>query len=79
MKKYLIFFGWKTYPEGGMNDFIDDSNNLQEAKRILMNSITKEIEEYFSDYTPKEKEEVRNSKFWCHIYNTETKEIVYKK
>jgi len=31
MKRFLVFFGSQYYPGGGMNDFMDDYDTLDEA------------------------------------------------
>jgi hypothetical protein len=34
MKNYLVFIGLYYYPNGGMEDFIEDFDTLDEAKNI---------------------------------------------
>ena len=65
MKRYLIFLGLEYYPEGGMNDFLIDCDTLEECKI----AINKEIK------TSNYKERYN----WSHIYDTETKKIVWNK
>jgi hypothetical protein len=35
MKKYLVFAFWTYYPSGGMEDFIGDTDTLEEAKEMF--------------------------------------------
>jgi len=38
MKRYMLFGYWKYYPSGGMHDFIDSFDTIDEAwQRILDN------------------------------------------
>lgn len=64
MKRYLVFVGITYYPLGGMEDFVNDFDNLEEAKECLENHKLY-IEEY-----PRNEELV-----WSHIYDCETKEF----
>lgn len=63
MNRYLAFAGDNRYPDGGMGDFLNAFDNLEDAK----NSILDYLNPYQVWYSP-----------WGHIYDTVNKEIVFK-
>lgn len=65
MKNYLVFIGEDYYPNGGMEDFKEDFNTLDEAKQC--------IEDYIECDVNLDKHD-----FWYHVYSIEDKAIVYK-
>jgi hypothetical protein len=64
MKNYLVFLGDNYYPCGGMRDFKEDFDTLNEAKQYIENWLNNTI---FS-----------KSDYWYHVYSIEDKAIVYK-
>lgn len=36
MKNFLLFYGEQYYPVGGMGDFHDSFNTLEEAREVLV-------------------------------------------
>ena len=64
MKRYLVFVGITYYPLGGMEDFVNDFDNLEEAKQSLENHKL-----YIVEYPLNEK------LVWGHVYDCETKQI----
>jgi hypothetical protein len=65
MKNYLVFIGEHYYPNGGMEDFIEHFDTLDEAKQ--------HIEDYIECHVNLDK-----CDFWYHVYSIEDKAIVYK-
>jgi hypothetical protein len=65
MKNYLVFIGEHYYPNGGMEDFIEHFDTIDEAKQC--------IEDYIECHVNLDK-----SDFWYHVYSIEDKAIVYK-
>ena len=63
MNRYLSFFGDEFFPNGGMDDFLGDYEDLFEAKEAI---------------TSKQLKTMLTSS-WGHVYDTVNKEIVYKK
>ena len=39
MKKYLVFYGYVYYPEGGMNDFHGDFDTIEECNNFMDNNM----------------------------------------
>lgn len=68
MKRYLAFFGDNYYPYGGMEDFLSDHDNQDNAKHAILDKFN-EDGEYIEDSHLK----------WGHVYDTVNKEIVYNK
>lgn len=64
MKNYLVFIGEDYYPNGGMEDFKEDFNTLDDAKQY--------IENWLND------EPYSKTEYWYHVYSIEDKAIVYK-
>ncbi len=44
MKRYLVFYGWVYYPEGGIDDFIGDFEDLNEAVSCIEERLKQETE-----------------------------------
>ena len=63
MNRYLAFFGDNYYPDGGMGDFIGSYKTLNNAKDAIA------LKEMISSKISS----------WGHVYDTVSKEIVYKK
>jgi hypothetical protein len=64
MKRFLVFAGDAYYPEGGMNDFHDDFDTLEEAR-----SFEAKIKEEFKSIW---KDSWKNFK-WTEIWDSETR------
>lgn len=63
MKRYLLFFGADYYSEGGMLDFVIDTDTVEEGIAKADKLAEKEPHGW-SDY-------------WAHIFDTETKENIW--
>jgi hypothetical protein len=64
MKRFLVFAGDAYYPEGGMNDFQEDFDTLEEARSFE----SKIIEKFKSMW----KDSWKNFK-WTEIWDSETR------
>ena len=64
MKNYLVFLGDNYYPCGGMRDFKEDFDTLDDAKNHIENLLNAET--------------FARTEFWYHVYSIEDKAIVYK-
>lgn len=69
MKNYLVFLGEHYYPNGGMEDFIEGFDNLDEAKQHIEDYINMRINCGLNN---------RKTDFWFHVYSIEDKAIIYK-
>jgi hypothetical protein len=67
MKQFLAFYGSNYYPSGGMSDFMNDFDTLEEAIIALEKN---EQQNRFSDQEPWEFR-------WGQIYDTEKRDIVW--
>ncbi len=65
MKRYLLFIGTQYHSCGGIKDFVSDYNTLEEAIDAF--------EKNRDNGTIFDKNEI-----WSHIYDTETKKIVWE-
>jgi hypothetical protein len=65
MKNYLVFIGEYYYPNGGIKDFKEDFNTLDEAKQ------------YIEDWLNNEPYYLK-TEYWYHVYSIEDKTIVLK-
>lgn len=76
MKRYYAFIGMDYYPDGGMGDFLDDFDNIDDAKK----AITEESEKEFNNYESKQSQIDYFWEYnWAHIWDSqERKEIWYK-
>ena len=73
MKRYLAFFGYVYYPEGGMNDFAGDFDTFAEAIACLEETLSIEkqlIEGYYED---KEKW----CEHWADVYDTKEGKVIF--
>lgn len=83
MKRYLVFLGKIYHRIGGMEEFLDDCDSIQDCKKSInkriKHSFNKEkieenlqetFEEYAKDYW---------LEHWCQIYDTKTREQVWSK
>lgn len=61
MKRFLLFSGCEYYPAGGMDDFNDDFDDLEDAVNAAEAIILDK-----NNYSP-----------WVHVYDTESKKEVY--
>lgn len=59
--QYLLFAGYNYYPGGGMNDYIDEFDDLEDAKQRGANV----SDSYGTEYD------------WWHIYDTHTGLVYY--
>ncbi|QQO97038.1 hypothetical protein Nekkels1_37 [Cellulophaga phage Nekkels_1] len=77
MKQYLVFFGSKYYPSGGMNDFLCDFDTIDEC----VEAIKSKIKEHFDPDYQEEEEYVKYqwSCNWSHIYDSVNREEVWSK
>lgn len=64
MKNYLVFLGDDYYPYGGMLDFKEDFDTLDDAKNHIENLLNAKT--------------FARTEFWYHVYSIEDKAIVYK-
>jgi hypothetical protein len=64
MKRFLVFAGYAYYPEGGMHDFQEDFDTLEEAKSFE----SKIIEKFKSIWKDNWK-----SFNWTEIWDSETR------
>ena len=62
LRRFLLFTGYYYYPAGGMDDFREDFDTLEEAVAGL---------ELFL------KGEAAPDTYWAHIYDTETRKEVF--
>lgn len=67
MKRFLVFFGDKYYPQGGILDFIGDFRWSDEAIRFLFEKEAKENNSKTETWED----------FWGHVYDTHTQKIVW--
>lgn len=70
MKQFLVFYGSIYYPSGGMDDFIGDYDNIDDAIAAV-NKAAFDDRKYKAD----EKWEYA----WGHIYDTNKREQVWSK
>lgn len=77
MKRYLAFFGRDYYPCGGMDDFVNDFDTIEEG----IDAIEKIVEQSkVPDWSTPEEEIAYIWEFsWAHIYDTETRKEVWSK
>ena len=77
MKRYLVFFGLHDCPSGGMDDFLNDFDTIEECKSAIENR----IEEGFNPdrYTIEEHIQYEWKYNWAHIYDTEARKEVWSK
>ena len=77
MKRYLAFFGANYYPSGGMDDFLNDFDTVEECK----NAIDDKIKEGFNPDWDSLEEHIKYQwgYSWAHIYDTETRKKVWSK
>lgn len=70
MKRYFVFYGRRNYPFGGMNDFIGDFEEVEQAKHFQKEIYDKEKEQfgYDDDFV----EDV-----WFQIFDTQEKVLVF--
>lgn len=71
MKRYLLFVGKVYYPGEGIDDLINDFDDLREAELATIEVLKKE--DCFLDY---EDSEIYNEMFYFQIYDTHTKIVV---
>lgn len=50
MRRYMVFAFASHYPGGGMEDFVNSYNDLDEAKRTLTEALTETEERSAKDY-----------------------------
>ncbi len=55
MKRFLIFAGNDHYPSGGMGDFIDDFDTIDEVKDYMINAL---YFDWYQFYDQQERKEV---------------------
>ena len=60
MKRFLVFAGYCYYPDGGMNDFLEDFDTLEEA-RSFEAKIKEECKFNWEDFK------------WSAIWDSETR------
>lgn len=72
MKRYLVFYFSKYYPSGGIEDFIEDFNTLEEAVNKVYELANNDKAELatFDDFFEYNK---------AHVYDTEERKIVWCK
>ena len=76
MKRYLVFFGANYYPCGGMYDFLNDFDTIEECKK----AIDDKIKEDFNQWDSLEEHIKYQWEYsWAHIYDTETREEIWSK
>ena len=64
MKRYLCFLGEPYYPNGGMSDFINDADSLEEAMHIInIETNNAHLDERAC---------------WSHIWDSEKREIIFE-
>ena len=68
MKRYLAFYGDFYYPQGGIDDFIDDYDTIEEAKEAITKA-----------HLQNRKDDIKWEYAWCHIWDTETLKQVFSK
>jgi len=78
MKRYLVFMGSIFYPEGGMDDFFVDVDSVYSGAELVTSKIMEAFPLYGGVYTEAEWNEQHWDMNWAHIYDTETREIVWK-
>jgi hypothetical protein len=64
MKRYLLFIGESYYPWGGMGDFLNDFDTLQQAK-----------EAYHDIKLPPHRD---TDDIWANIYDTQERKLVWE-
>ncbi len=69
MKRYLAFYGYIYYPNGGMNDFVGDYDTKDEA--------IKAIDEAHKENHPNDPDWYNSS--WSHIWDIHTGIEVFTK
>lgn len=77
MKRYLAFFGSDYYPSGGMNDFINDFDTIEECKKAFDEKIKEDFNPGYD--TLEEHIPYQWSYSWAHIYDTKTQKKVWSK
>ena len=76
MKRYLVFFGKYYLPEGGMNDFINSFDTVEEAEKCMIESFIKEVQ--YTNYTLDEFAKWKVDYYFCHIHDLDTNEIIFE-
>lgn len=77
LKRYLVFFGDHYYPLGGMKDFNEDFDDLDDAFICIANQLKKRISPIYLKENPNWLNEWDGSLAWAHIYDSVTKTITW--
>jgi len=56
MKRYMLFSGDYQYPEGGIEDLVCSSDDLQSLKNIIIEHKEKNLHDWFHIYDCKRQE-----------------------
>ena len=68
MKRYLVFFGKDNLSRnGGMEDFLSDHDNFEDAMRAIGTAEKAAPKKFFKFFS---------SRHWNHVYDTVDKRIV---
>lgn len=62
--KYLVFAGDRHRPNGGMQDFIGDSNNLAESENLIKKWFDSKSQTYGVYFA------------WAHIWDSELRKLI---
>jgi hypothetical protein len=79
MKRYLVFTDYSYSYAGGMNQLLSDCDTIEECHVDLNKEMSLGYEQrFFSNQTLEEYIESKWFTTWAHIYDTETREIVWE-
>jgi hypothetical protein len=78
LKRYLVFFGDDCYPSGGMEDFKNDFENLDNAYCCVADLFKETTPSSYRKNNPKWLNEWDESYMWAHIYDSLTKTLIWK-
>lgn len=78
MKRYLLFSGAHYYPGGGMNDFVKDFDNKNEATEYIKEKYREDYETFGKHGVATLNEFIEQQFFleWHQIFDQEAKEQI---
>ena len=77
MKRYIVFYGDRYYPQGGWEDCIGSFDSVKAGRKQIIHKILEDFSEF--DGTKIEEYRYAFNLSWWHIYDTKEQKIIYNK